>query len=90
MLAANHATLNEAMVDRPGDCELYSCRTRVCEIVAKLLNEAVDASCRMSSALLEKVQHAMLVRIKDTVSATREGELLNQCCDDTLLFRNRL
>ncbi len=42
-------------------------RFRVCQIVAKLLSNALDTHCIVSSRRLDKIQEVMLQRLKDKV-----------------------
>ena len=41
------------------------CRFRSCQLVAKILNCAVDRQCRIESPMLETVKEVMLQRIHD-------------------------
>ena len=49
-------------------CVLDLCRFRVCQLVAKLMDDAVDASCILSYHLQVKIKRAMLIRIHDKVN----------------------
>lgn len=43
-------------------------RFRVCQLVAKLLDNAAEESCTVGSQRMEKIQRAMLARLHDKVS----------------------
>lgn len=58
-------------------------RFRVCQLLAKLLGDAVEAECIVGSQRLENVQKAMLLRLYDKVrlemgmvASTPRGNLL--------------
>ena len=45
----------------------YVFRFRVCQIIAKLLSNAVDTHRHVSAQRLDKIQHTMLQRLRDKV-----------------------
>ncbi len=40
----------------------------MCQLVAKLLGEATDSNCKMSSGIEDRIQEVMLQRVQDKVT----------------------
>ncbi len=54
-------------------------RFRVCQLVAKLLGEATDSKCKMSSGILNRIQEVMLQRVQDKVTDHSLSGVINVC-----------